>query len=204
TTVTRRDAGVTLSQMLFDGFAVKSEVARQRARIDSSAYGVAATAEDVAVRVVAAYLDVLRRQETIAAALDNLAAHQRIYDQIKLRSDSGVGRRADLDQAQGRLALAQANLRTEQSNLKDAEIAYLRLVGATPRTLFKPLSPASELPSTENVALETALANHPAIKSAEADVAAAEAQVGTARAALSPRLDLELVASHGQDILQGR
>src|SRR5437867_5544935 len=51
TTVTRRDAGVTLSQMLFDGFAVKSEVTRQRARIHSSAYGVAATAEDVAVRV---------------------------------------------------------------------------------------------------------------------------------------------------------
>jgi len=204
TTLNRRDAAVTLSQMLFDGFAVKSEVARQRARIDSSAYGVAATAEDIAMRVVGVYLDVLRRQETVAAAIDNLRAHQRIYDQIKVRSDSGVGRRADLEQAEGRLALAKANLRTEQSNLKDAEVAYRRLVGMHPGMLIKPGSPAKELPASESVALEIGRANHPTIKSAEADVVQAAAQMDSARAALWPRLDLELAANHGQDIIHGR
>jgi len=37
-----------------------------------------------------------------------------------------VGRRADLDQAEARLALAQADLRAEQSSLKDAEVTFLR------------------------------------------------------------------------------
>ena len=148
TTLNRRYSAVTLSQMVCDGFAVKSEAARHLARIDSSAYRVAATAEDIAMRVVGVYLDVLRRQETVAAAIDNLRAHQRIYDQIKVRSDSGVGRRADLEQAEGRLALAKANLRTEQSNLKDAEVAYRRLVGMHPGMLIKPGSPAKELPAS--------------------------------------------------------
>jgi adhesin transport system outer membrane protein len=70
--------------------------------------------------------------------------------------------------------------------------------------VFKPAPPIEKLPLTEPMALETALENHPAIKSAEADVAAAAAQLGVARAALSPRLSLELAANHGRDLVQGR
>jgi adhesin transport system outer membrane protein len=203
-TSTRRESSIVLSQMLFDGFGVKSEVARRRALVDSSAYDVAATAEDLALRVVGVYLDVLRRQETVAAAVDSLEVHQRIYDHIKLRSDSGVGQHADLDQAEGRLALAKVNLRSEQSNLKDATTTYLRLVGAAPRSLLKPPSLEQELPRSEGLALETALANNPTIKSAQADVAAADAQLAVAKAALWPRLDLEFAANHSSDIVQGR
>ncbi|MXN77345.1 TolC family outer membrane protein [Burkholderia sp. 4701] len=203
TTFTHRNANVTLSQMLFDGFAVRSEVARQQARIDSSANRVASTSEDVALRVVGAYLEVLRRRETTAAAEDNLDSHRRIHDQIKLRSDRGVGRRADLYQAESRLALAQDNLRTEQSSLKDAEVAYARLVGAAPDTLVKPVAPEGALPPTERLALDAALANHPSLAGAEADVAQARARYDGAKAAMWPRLDLELSASHDRDGVLG-
>ncbi|RQR64586.1 channel protein TolC [Burkholderia sp. Bp9125] len=203
TTFTHRTANVTLSQMLFDGFAVRSEVARQQARIDSSANRVASTSEDVALRVVAAYLEVLRRRETTAAAEDNLDSHRRIHDQIKLRSDRGVGRRADLYQAESRLALAQDNLRTEQSSLKDAEVAYARLVGAAPDALVKPVAPEGALPPTERLALDAALANHPSLAGAEADVAQARARYDGAKAAMWPRLDLELSASHDRDGVLG-
>ncbi|AOK56552.1 TolC family outer membrane protein [Burkholderia stagnalis] len=203
TTFTHRNANVTLSQMLFDGFAVRSEVARQQARIDSSANRVASTSEDVALRVVGAYLEVLRRRETTAAAEDNLESHRRIHDQIKLRSDRGVGRRADLYQAESRLALAQDNLRTEQSSLKDAEVAYARLVGTAPDALVKPVAPEGALPPTERLALDAALANHPSLAGAEADVAQARARYDGAKAAMWPRLDLELSASHDRDGVLG-
>ncbi|KWK15704.1 TolC family outer membrane protein [Burkholderia stagnalis] len=203
TTFTHRNANVTLSQMLFDGFAVRSEVARQQARIDSSANRVASTSEDVALRVVGAYLEVLRRRETTAAAEDNLESHRRIHDQIKLRSDRGVGRRADLYQAESRLALAQDNLRTEQSSLKDAEVAYARLVGSAPDALVKPVAPEGALPPTERLALDAALANHPSLAGAEADVAQARARYDGAKAAMWPRLDLELSASHDRDGVLG-
>ncbi|MFP3569887.1 TolC family outer membrane protein [Paraburkholderia sp. SIMBA_030] len=203
TTFTHSTANVTLSQMLFDGFAVKSEVARQSARIDSSAYGVATTAEDVALRVVGAYLEVLRRKETTAAAEDNIESHLRIYDQIKLRSDRGVGRRADLYQAESRLALARDNLRSEQSSLKDAEVAYAHLVGMPPDALAKPVAPESDLPQTEQQALDTALVNHPSLAGAEADVAQARAQYDVAKSALWPRLDLELSTSHDRQGVLG-
>jgi adhesin transport system outer membrane protein len=204
TTLTRHNAAATLSQMLFDGFAVKSEVARQRARVDSSANSVAATAEDIALRTVGAYLEVLRRLETVAFAADSLDAHQRIYELVKLRADSGVGRRADLDQVEARLALARANLRAEQSGLQDAEVTFLRVVGTAPHGLVKPVSMMTMLPLTKKAALDTALANHPALKSAQADLSAATAQHEEAKAALSPRLDLELSAIHDRDLIIGR
>jgi adhesin transport system outer membrane protein len=203
TTFTHSTANVTLSQMLFDGFAVKSEVARQSARIDSSAYGVSATAEDVALRVVGAYLEVLRREETTAVAEDNVESHLHIYDAIKLRSDRGVGRRADLYQAESRLALARDNLRSEQSSLKDAEVAYARVVGMPPAALAKPAAPQSELPPTEQLALDMALASHPSLAGAEADVAQARAQYDVAKSALWPRLDLELGTSNDRDGVLG-
>ncbi|MGB9149173.1 MAG: TolC family outer membrane protein [Burkholderiales bacterium] len=202
--LTRKTTGATLTQMLYDGFGVKSEVARQQARVDSSAARVAAAAEDIALRVVGAYLEILRRKESTAFAISNLDSHQRIYEMIKLRSDSGVGRRADLDQADGRLALAKASLRAEQSSLKDAEIAFLRLLALPPNALKQPNVPAASLPATEAAALEYAIENHPALKAVRADLETAKAQNAVAKSALSPRLDLELGASHGEHTVSGR
>ncbi len=202
--LSRKTAGATLTQMLFDGFGVKSEVARQQSRVDSSAARVAAASEDIALRVVGAYLEILRRQESTEFAISNLESHQRIYEMIKLRSDSGVGRRADLDQADGRLALAKASLRTEQSSLKDAEIAFLRLLALRPNALRKPSVVAASLPANETAALDYAIENHPALKTARADLETAKAQNAVAKSALSPRVDFELGANHGEHSISGR
>lgn len=203
TTFTHRTANVTLTQMLFDGFGVKNEVARQKARIESSGYGVTTTAQDVALRVVGAYLEVLRRKETTAAAEDNIEAHRHIYDQIKLRSDRGVGRRADLYQAETRLALASDNLRSEQSSLKDAEIAYTRLVGMPPSALMKPVVQEEAIPPVEQLAVDAALARHPSLGGADADVDQARAQYNVAKSALWPRLNLEVSTAHERESMLG-
>ena len=104
-------------------------------------YRVRAAAEDVGLRATQTYLDVLRRREQVELARDNLAAHQRVYDQIRMRSERGVGRVADTDQAAGRLALAKANLEAQMGNLRDAEIAYVRVVGEMPAELTAPTAP---------------------------------------------------------------
>src|SRR5690606_24553487 len=120
-TLTRGESTLRLQQMLFDGFATQSEVGRQRATVNARAYALLGTAERVGLDVVTVYLDVLKRQAMVRLAEDNLNSHQRIYEQISLRSQRGVGRMADLDQAEARLAQARNNLITEQTNLADAE-----------------------------------------------------------------------------------
>jgi len=189
---TRQERAVTLRQMVFDGFATPSEVDRQQARVSSSAYALHGKAEEVALRTVEVYLDVLRRQELLELARENLAAHQTTYDQIRLRVESGVSRRADLDQVTGRLALAMANVLSEEANLNDARANYQREVGNLPETLERPDDSDLRVPPTLDQAIALALAQHPVLASAEADVKAAEAQHAAARSPMYPRLDLEL------------
>ncbi|WP_427306301.1 TolC family outer membrane protein [Cupriavidus sp. H39] len=199
----RHAADVTITQMLFDGFAVSSDVERQGARIDGAAYRVGATAEDIALRTVGVYVEVLRRQETVAIGVANLEAHQHIYDQIRLGADNGVLRRADLFQAESRLALAQANLRAEQGALQDAVAAFLRVVGATPQRLSRPDSLATMLPASEREAQQVASASHPALGAGQSDIAEAEAARELARSALWPKLDLEVGAGRDRDRVLG-
>jgi adhesin transport system outer membrane protein len=188
----RREAGITLNQMLFDGFFVKSEVERHTARADSAAFGVLGASENTALKVVDAYMEVLRRQELVQLTKDNQAVHQRTFDQIKIRSDSGVGRKADMDQILARLALAQANVMAAESNSREAEITFQRVVGKMPQDLAKPGAPDESMPKDLSSAIDVAMANHPILKSAMADVEAAQAQHRTARSLNSPKLDLEL------------
>ncbi|WP_323760356.1 TolC family outer membrane protein, partial [Immundisolibacter sp.] len=196
----REESGVKITQMLFDGFFTKNEVARQKATLQAASFRVLAAAEDVGLRATQTYLDVLRRREQVALAKDNLAAHQRVYDQIHMRSERGVGRTADTDQAAGRLALARANLEAQQGNLRDAEIAYMRVVGEMPTDLTLPTAPADKMPADLQGLVGEARETHPTLLSAVADIDATTAQHEQARSNDFPRFDLELGASHNKNI----
>ena len=100
-------------------------VTHPQARVTASAYGVAASAEEIGLRAIGAYLEVPRRQETVAASLDNVDAHKGLYWRIKSLSDEGAGRRVDVDQAQSRRALAEASLRAGQADLGRARAQEL-------------------------------------------------------------------------------
>lgn len=196
----RDEASIQIRQMIYDGFATASEVNRQTARTNSRAYTVFGQAEITALNAVEAYLNVLRRKELLALAEENLAIHQSTNEQIESRSERGVGRKADVDQSTGRLSLAQKNVLSEIGNLKDAQTAYLRVVGRLPHALEPVNSAADALPATFDQAVDAAIANHPILKSANSDIKSAIAQHATAKTAFLPRVYLELSASHNKDI----
>ncbi len=198
--LTRHESGVVLRQMLFDGFATASEVERQSARVESAAHRIAALAENTALQTIEAYLGVLRREELLQLAKQNLEAHQQTYDQISLRSDSGVGRRSDLDQVTGRLALAMANVITEQSNLDDARANFQKVTGEMPVDLAYPEDNELQVPASTDELIARALAAHPTLKSAQADVAAAQAQKQAARHSIYPRFDVEAESNWNDNV----
>ena len=191
-TLNRGDAELRLQQMLFDGFATPNEVARNEANVNSKAFRVLGTSENAALRTVEVYLNVLEHREMVALARNNLQAHQRIGDQIRMRSQQGVGSTADNDQATARLALAQNNLYTEEVDLRDAEANFYSAVGKQPDELETPSTVKALVPSDINKARQEVLSNNPLLKSAQADVNAAEKQYEAAKSPFYPRFDLEL------------
>jgi adhesin transport system outer membrane protein len=178
--------------MLFDGFATSGEVGRQRATVNARAYELLGNSERTALSVTEVYLDVLKRQAMVRLAEDNLRSHERIYDQISLRSQRGVGRMVDLDQAEARLAQARNNLITERTNLADARVNYFSVVGREASELSQPQGLLGQLPENLRLAREEMLTNNPFLSSAEADVEATEQQYQAAKSTFYPRFDAEL------------
>jgi adhesin transport system outer membrane protein len=199
--LTRYERQATLTQMIFDGMGVLSEYNRNAARAESAAYKTYGTAEATSLRTIEKYLEVLRNRELVELTKQNLAMHLKIQDQIRVRSAGGVGRKSDQEQVEARVGLAKANLVSAQANLRDAEIAYLRVVGSKPSSLLKPELPnAAALPKSEEEAVQTAVANHPILKSAQADVKATEYQQRAAQSFMFPRLDAELGYGHNDNL----
>lgn len=180
-----------LRQMLFDGFNTANEVGRTEAVVNSRAYYVQATSETIALRAIEVYLEVLKRRELVILAKNNLQAHLRVNDQIGLRSERGVGSNADLDQSTARRALADNNLYTAQVDLADAEANFISGRRALDE-LETPVSIKGEMPGDLTQARQAMLQNNPYLKSAQADIQAAEQQYEVAKSPFYPRLDAEL------------
>jgi len=204
-TLNRGESAIKLRQMVFDGFATSNEVGRQQATVNSRAYSLLGTSERTALEVAQVYLDVLTRREMVRLAQDNLSNHERVLDQIKLRTSRGVGRYADLDQAEARLAQARNNLITEQTNLADANTNYLSVVGQMPDELSAPAPFIDLLPANLDEARHQLVESSPILRSAESDIAAAEKQYETAKSTFYPRFDAELgrTADNNIDGVQG-
>ncbi|GAB3486550.1 TolC family outer membrane protein [Marinomonas epiphytica] len=173
--LTRREMSLSLNQNLFDGFSTKYETERLSNEAEANRWNALIAVETTALEVAQAYADVLRYRELAVLADMNLETHTRIYGQIKLKSDTGIGRQSDLSQITARLAKAHANNLAAINNLRDAESNYLNVVGELPpEDLIYPVPDRDLIPQTLDDAIKQALAKNPAIEGAKWDVRATE------------------------------
>ncbi|SFU01249.1 TolC family outer membrane protein [Halomonas saccharevitans] len=184
-------AELTITQMLWDGLATASEVERlDRAELVRY-YELLGASEEVALEATRAYLDVQRRRELVRLAQDNYREHLRVYNQIEERAMSGAGRRVDLEQISGRLALAESNLLTEASNLHDVTARFQRIVGGLPAENLAPVPEMDErLPADVGRAVDLAFQGNPEFHAAIENIEASRAEQRGTRSAFQPRLDL--------------
>jgi outer membrane protein, adhesin transport system len=183
---------LVLRQMIFDGFATSSEVNRlghaQRVRY----YELQSAMQNVTLEFMRSYIDTLRYRQLSDYAKTNYVTHKQLFNRIKERVDAGVARRVDLEQATGRLALAEANLLTEMTNLHDVTARMQRLLGELPpSTLEQPEFYSTGAEATAVDALRVAYLKNPDLLSTIEDIQASKYEVKTKEAKYMPRLDLQ-------------
>lgn len=181
-----------LRQMIFDGFATAEEVNRldhaQRVRY----FELQNTIQDVTLEFITAYFDTLRFQELEGYAKRNYVIHKQLFDRIKERVDAGVARAVDLEQATGRLALAESNLLVETTNLHDVRTRMQRLMGELPpTTLEQPTFFDAGVDASVVDALRVTYAKNPALLSAIENIEAVKREVKTKESRYLPRVDLQ-------------
>lgn len=194
-------SGVNFTQMLFDGFGTSSEVKRLDGVRLVRYFELLNTVESTALDAVRAYDDVRTKRELVALARANYEKHRDVYEQIAERAQSGVGRKVDLEQIAGRLALAESNLLTEASNLHDVSARYLRVVGDLPPATQQALTfSSSNLPSSVRDVLQMAYQGNPGFHAAVRNISAASAAVNVERSRYLPRAELRARGTDNRNI----
>ncbi|ABE42275.1 TolC family outer membrane protein [Polaromonas sp. JS666] len=200
-----RGTTLTLNQMLFDGLFTPNEVKRLGYAKLTRYYELQEVSETAALEAVRAYADVVRYRELVDTATQNYVVHKQTTGQVEERSSAGVGRRVDVEQATGRLALAEANLLTELTNLHDVSARYLRIVGEKPPEAL-PKLPAKfqigPMPASTEMLMKDGLPNSPTINAALENVRSMKTAIASRKAAYMPRVDLRLYDSRDRN-LQG-
>lgn len=182
---------VSLTQSLFDGFKTTGQVEHLEGARLVRYYELLDSVENTAFEAVRAYEDVSRERQLLSSARDNYAKHQEVFGQIEERVTSGVGRKVDLEQVAGRLALAETNLLTEASNLHDVTARYLRVVGQLPASDLTATSLSqTNLPPNIREALQLAYQGNPGFHAAIKNIAAAQANVKVERSGYYPKAEL--------------
>ena len=206
-TLNRQEFNGTITQSLFAGGGIVNEVKRNYANFVALNFRKIATANDIALEVTEAYLNVLLQKTIIRISKENLRKHNELLGLTRERASAGVSRQAELSQAIARVNLARTNLINAEGNLQEARIKFRKLVGIWPATLTKHKSPTVELfPTSIEKAVPLAMSYHPQIKSAAADIKEARAKQKVAASNLFPKIDAVFSAGRNRNLdgLEGK
>ena len=199
--LTRQELTLSLNQPIFNGFSTQNEVKRLDSEAEADRWTALITVENTALEVAQVYADVLRFRELVTLAGLNLQTHERIYGQIKLKSDTGIGRQSDLSQITARLAQAHSNHFAAVNNLRDAESSYQNVVGELPpEELIYPVPDRDLLPKDLTSAINEALKKNPAIEGARWDISATESLQKVVNADKYPTINFVLERTWDENI----
>lgn len=194
-------ATLTLTQMLYDGLATRNDVQRLDHASLVRFFELRDISESTALEVVRAYDDVLRYRELVSFAEENYVQHRALFEQVQRKVQAGVGRRVDLETASGRLALAEANLLTETSNLHDVTARFQRLTGTLPSKQLGPIPGISgSMPSDIGSALTAAIQRNPALIAALENVRSNQSAASIRKSSYEPRIDFQVRSAFGQNV----
>lgn len=196
---TRGSLALTLTQTLYDGFATRDEVRRLNHAQLTRYYELLDVSESVALETTRAYLDVLKNRKLAELTQDNYVNHRKVFEQIKEKVKAGVGRRVDLEQASGRLALSEANLVSDSANVHDVSARFQRVVGELPPAeMAKPAAIGNPIPpNAADAHLSVAIEFHPAVLAAVENVRSSRYDLDGRRSRYQPKVDLRLSQTDG-------
>jgi adhesin transport system outer membrane protein len=195
---------VNLTQNLFNGYQTLNLVRQQDQAKRAQYYQFLDASEQQAMAAAQRYLEVLRLRQVLQVNQSNLESHKAIYQKIARKVTAGIAASVDLEQAAGRLALAESNLLTAQANLDDAQSEYLRVVGQSAPADMQPFEHFAWTPPVEPAAQMRLLQLSPANLAAAAAVRGGRVAVDARRGAFLPTVDARARQEWGSGVPGGR
>ncbi|MET0676484.1 MAG: TolC family protein [Bradyrhizobium sp.] len=187
----RSDAGFTLRQLVYDFGAAKADVARSKSIVDAERLRLADQAEDIALRTVNAYLNLLEQRELIVL-MDKVVADDNAFaNLVKLSEQQGNGTVADVNRIKSKVIEVEAVRTDLMTSMKAAEDEFSRLTKIDPAMVRQSPRGVPRIPGSFDVALESAKRSNPSLLAFSANGTSIEHALASQKAQQLPRVDLQ-------------
>ena len=178
---------------IFNGFSTTNKVDYQKSRAMAASYHLIEKSNDVAFNMTNSYIQVLKNQELLQVAKEQIVLTKEILDKITPLEAAGLAETSELFKIKSSFSLAQSNLVVQQNNTIDALSKFSSILGRriSISELTKPTF-ISSIPKTMNEAIEYAITNNPSLVTTNYNIKAAKSLLLERQKDLYPKLDLRV------------
>jgi multidrug efflux system outer membrane protein len=172
----------------------RAELESAQADVESFQYASDALALIVMADVAKGYFNVLNFEERLSIADQNLESARELLRIVQARFDAGATTLLDVAQQKSDLASTEAERAASEQQMKIARNSLAILLGKAPQNLVVNGKDLRSIPVPEIAPGQPSslLVRRPDIRSAEAELLAANADIGAARAAFFPQINIGL------------
>lgn len=188
--------GVTVTQVLFNGFKTANSVRVAELQVQSGREALRNVGQGVLLDAVTAYTNVLANQSLVEAQRANVAFLRETQGITQKRLNAGDVTPTDTAQAEARLNRGLADLNAAEVNLAISQATYAQVIGNPPSQLRSAETVDRYSPRSRDDATNMAFREHPAVMAAGFDVDVASTTIRVAESSLMPSITVQGNASH--------
>lgn len=200
-TLTPISNSLTISQPVYRGGITSASTRSAEAQVEAARALLMGTEQQVLLRTVTAYFDVLQNQALLRLQQNNVQVLQRQLEASEDRFRVGEITRTDVAQSEARLSLARSNLINAEGALVNSRAVYEEAVGRLPANLQTPELPGILPPSIET-AVEEALNINPRLLQAKFTEEQSRFAIRATSGQLLPSVALQGTASRDDNTSQ--
>jgi len=186
---------------LFNGFDTTYKVQGQEYRTVSAAYSYIEKVNDRSFALVDAYLQVMKNQDLLKTAQENVDIDQEIFDKVQKLYNAGLTTLSEVNKIESSLALAKSNLVVQENTILDVSFNLENILGRhlNPDEMSKPaLNITLPVNSTEAVAFS--VKNNPSILVSDYNIRLAKSTNKEKKSAYYPKIDIEISESMNKNL----
>jgi adhesin transport system outer membrane protein len=199
-------AQLKLTQPLFD-MSLGANLRRFKAGSLGMDWQLVIVREQLVLKTVELYIEVLRQHQLTELARQNLKLHRNYVSQMKDIALADLGRASDLSVSQARVALAESTFTNRMARLESARLQWRNHSGMNPPNLsdlgnFDQLMTDFgnvPLPASLEIAITEAINNSPQLQKSLSEVKSSWHSLELSRSATRPKINAEAVTRTGQN-----
>jgi len=189
------------TQNLFKGFETTHQVEQREFQTLSAAYSYVEKVNDTSFEMVNTYLEVMKNQELLQTAQENVNINRDIFVKVQKLYNAGLTTLSEVNKIESTLALAESNLVVQENTILDVSYNLQRVLGRyiNVQEMSKPKLNIA-LPASKEEAAQYAMQNNPSLLVSNYNIKLAQATKKEKNAPFYPHLDIEVSQSMNKNL----